>query len=396
VTVKLSQTDPLPVTVNYTTTDGTAQAGADYVAASGTLTFAPGVSTQQIPITIIGDTIGEFTEQFFVDLSGPVTGILGQSRATVTIGNDDNSTATATTSADFFGGTAGTGTAVVQTLDGEVQLAASLGAEFFGTSLPTGWTSTTLAAGGAAAVGGGSVKANGVVLLGGVTQVGAGRSLDFVATFTGVNQAVGLGAGTLNSPLAVFITKADGNLYSRTVAPNNKGVVTTTDTLMAGVDWLNKAHQYTIDWNGTKAAFKVDGTLIFSSGGTVWGTMAMGPMIYDASVDAAAVSVDWMRLTPYALSGTYTLRFDSGDAGTAWQKLTSTLSAPAGTAATITYRIGSTAAADGSWTPAATAATSNVTLAGTGRYLEITVQMSSTDGTKTPVLKDVAVTFKRP
>jgi len=156
VTVKLTQKDPMPVTVNYATADGTATAGADYVAASGTLTFTPGVSTLQIPITVLGDTASEATERFFVDISGPVNATIGVSRATVTLTNDDLGTTTVATVADFQAGTTAGGAALTQTADGEVSLAAALGSEFFGTALPAGWTSRVLAAGGTAVVGGGS------------------------------------------------------------------------------------------------------------------------------------------------------------------------------------------------------------------------------------------------
>jgi len=394
--VTLSGPLDVPLTITYATADGTARAGSDYVAATGTLTFAPGVVSQNIPIGIIGDTVGEATEQFYIDLTASLDGLIGQPRMTISIGNDDFSSVTATTSGDFLlGGSASGGAAVVQTADGEVSLAPALGSEFFGTALPAGWTNKVLATGGTAVVGGGSVKVNGAAIVSGLVTVGSGRSLDFVATFTGVNQAVGLGAGTLNSPLAVFVTKADG-LYSRTVAPNANGVVKTTETLLTGID-ASVAHQYTIDWGAGKAAFRVDGTLIATHTTPVWGTLAMGATVIDSTVDASAVSVDWMRLSPFALSGSYTLRFDSGDAAANWGKVTSTLQTPVGTTATISYRIGSTATPDATWTAAATVTGSGGNVIGTGRYLEVTVQMSaSADGSKVPVVKDLTATYKLP
>ena len=70
---------------------------------------------------------------------------------------------------------------------------------------------------------------------------------------------------------------------------------------------------------------------------------------------------------------------------------------PVGTIGTISYRIGSSATPDGTWTAPATLPGSGGGLAGTGRYLEITVQMSATaDGGKTPVLKDLSVVYKLP
>src|SRR4051812_36478259 len=61
VTVSLSQnpkSNPA-VTVNYSTQNGTALAGADYVAASGKLTFAPGETYKSILLAVKGDRIVE-------------------------------------------------------------------------------------------------------------------------------------------------------------------------------------------------------------------------------------------------------------------------------------------------------------------------------------------------
>ncbi len=70
----VSNTTPstLPVTVNYTTSDGNALAGIDYTASTGTLTFAPGVTSETIRIPILDDTTTEPTETFAVNLSNPV------------------------------------------------------------------------------------------------------------------------------------------------------------------------------------------------------------------------------------------------------------------------------------------------------------------------------------
>ena len=51
-TVALTRTSSLPVSVQYGTADGTAKAGEDYEAASGTLVFAPGETTKTITIII--------------------------------------------------------------------------------------------------------------------------------------------------------------------------------------------------------------------------------------------------------------------------------------------------------------------------------------------------------
>jgi hypothetical protein len=67
-TVALSRASGLPVSVNYGTVDGTAKAGEDYEAASGTLVFAPGETTKTITIVIKGDKEKEGKETFFLKL----------------------------------------------------------------------------------------------------------------------------------------------------------------------------------------------------------------------------------------------------------------------------------------------------------------------------------------
>ncbi|MFN0196127.1 MAG: Calx-beta domain-containing protein [Planctomycetaceae bacterium] len=76
-TVTLSQASGKPITVDYQTQNGSATAGSDYTAKTGTLTFNPGVSTQTVTIAVAGLTFNEFDENFFVNLFNSVNaGIL--------------------------------------------------------------------------------------------------------------------------------------------------------------------------------------------------------------------------------------------------------------------------------------------------------------------------------
>jgi acetyl esterase/lipase len=91
LSVHLSAPSLEPVTVAFATNDGTAKAGEDYLAASGTLTFAPGQTAKPISVTIVGDTTLESDEQFLIVLSSPAGALLDGGPATVTILNDDAS-----------------------------------------------------------------------------------------------------------------------------------------------------------------------------------------------------------------------------------------------------------------------------------------------------------------
>ncbi|MDP1748666.1 MAG: Calx-beta domain-containing protein [Reyranella sp.] len=88
-TVKLSQAATGPVTVQYSTADGTATAGADYTARSGTLTFATGETSKTITVPVLGDTAVEANEAFTLALSGASGATIADGSAIGTVTNDD-------------------------------------------------------------------------------------------------------------------------------------------------------------------------------------------------------------------------------------------------------------------------------------------------------------------
>ena len=87
--VTLSRTSTETITVNYATADGTATAGDDYAATSGTLTFAPGEASKTIPVPTVEDNAQEQTETFTVALSSPSGATIQGGSATGTITDDD-------------------------------------------------------------------------------------------------------------------------------------------------------------------------------------------------------------------------------------------------------------------------------------------------------------------
>ncbi len=87
-TVSLSPASSESVTVAYATQDGTAVAGSDYTAASGTLEFEPGVTSHTIRVAVLNDTTVEPTETFTVELSDPVRATLADGTGVGTITDD--------------------------------------------------------------------------------------------------------------------------------------------------------------------------------------------------------------------------------------------------------------------------------------------------------------------
>ena len=92
-TVSLNQPSSQTVTVNYATANGTAT-GTDYTSASGTLTFAPGITTQTISVPILNDGDTAALETFFVNLTNAVNAVIADSQGIATIGDDDTANTT--------------------------------------------------------------------------------------------------------------------------------------------------------------------------------------------------------------------------------------------------------------------------------------------------------------
>ena len=78
------------VRVDWATADGTAEAGADYRAASGSLTFGVGEISKTVSVTASGDNVDEPNETFSVRLSNASGAILGKAVGTGTITDDDD------------------------------------------------------------------------------------------------------------------------------------------------------------------------------------------------------------------------------------------------------------------------------------------------------------------
>jgi hypothetical protein len=88
-TVSLSNPSVSTVMVDFATADGTALAGSDYDATSGTLTFAPGDTSETVTVTITDDAVNEAAEGFTVDLSAPTNATLADATGDGTITDDD-------------------------------------------------------------------------------------------------------------------------------------------------------------------------------------------------------------------------------------------------------------------------------------------------------------------
>ena len=89
--VTLNRAASATVTVDYDTSDGTATAGADYTAASGTLSFQPGDTAKTVSVQVLDDSHNEGSETMTLTLSNATGAVIDSNaaRATGTITNND-------------------------------------------------------------------------------------------------------------------------------------------------------------------------------------------------------------------------------------------------------------------------------------------------------------------
>lgn len=278
-----------------------------------------------------------------------------------------------------FGGGATSGTYVANGADGEVLLAPAAGSEFEGASPPAGWTSTPWT-GGSATLGGGAVLVNGT-LYGPAATFGPGSTIECVATFgTESFQHVGF-SDDFTSTWIIFSThNTTGALYART----NPG----GDVLIPG-SWIGAAHRFRIHWGPGTITFSIDGAVVSTQ--PYAGTNPLRAVVSDYNLNATGVSLDWMRVLPYAASGSFTSRVFDGGVPMSWGAVTWTAQSPGGTGLAMFARAGGTPVPDGSWTAFVPVTSPGASAGVSGRYFQYRADLSSGDPDVTPALERVAI-----
>jgi hypothetical protein len=287
------------------------------------------------------------------------------------------------TTADFTLGT--TDNTIVQPEgNGAVTLKPSVSEEFNGTTIPTGFTEGKFNPG--------STKvSNGMITVDGTrifsdNSFAPGTTFEFAAIFReGTYQNIGFSVDQAfnGSPwIAIGQGQADGALYAR--ASNNVSI-----NLGAGL--LGSLHRYRIKWNTNGFEFYIDGSE--TPAATI--SLTIGSNLYlqvsDVNNNDGTLSVDWLRVTPYMPTGTFTSRIADAGASTDWGVVKWNGETPAGTSLALTVRTGNTTNPDdGSWS-AFTTIESGMTIGRTSRYLQYKVVFNTTNTFLTPVLKDLSI-----
>ena len=290
-----------------------------------------------------------------------------------------------TSLAHFTAGTPGVGTYVGNSSGGEVVLAPLLGAEFEGAGVPSGWTTGSW-------TGGSTGFSNGAAVLDGSwlrtsTTVGSGRAIEFAATFGGAafqNAGFAVTLSGTGESWAMFGTNdTTGVLQART--RNAGGAVV---DVALGSQYVGSEHVFRIEWDSA-VRFYIDGSLVHTAT-TVTGTMR--PLASDYATGGGGLSVKWMRLTPYAASGSFVSRVHDAGAVSDWGQLTYVASVPQGTTLAMDVRTGDTATPDASWTDFAPVA-AGADVPGTSRYMQYRARFTTSNGMITPVLHSVLLPY---
>jgi hypothetical protein len=106
--VTLSRPSTTTVTVDFNTSPQSATAPEDFVAASGTLTFAPGEVTKAVAVEVKGDTVNEPDETFTLDLSSVAGASVGDGQGVATIIDDEGAPAVSIADVSLTEGDSGT------------------------------------------------------------------------------------------------------------------------------------------------------------------------------------------------------------------------------------------------------------------------------------------------
>jgi hypothetical protein len=261
--------------------------------------------------------------------------------------------------------------------------------EFFGTALPGGWLSAAFASGGTATVADGALVLDGA-RAGSEALYGPGHSLEAMATFEAARfQHLGFGTTymVVDGPWAIISTGPDGDgLYARTYV--GTGTWDTQSTPIPG-SYFGEPHRYRVDWGESSITYYVDGVQVASHDVAI--ATPMRPLPADSDVGGATLSVDWLRMSPYAASGTFLSRiFDAGQ-GVAWQDLTWFGDAPDGTSATFETRTGDTPAPDASWSD--WAPVGSPIASPDARYLQYRAGLATSDAGLSPAVEMVVLTI---
>ena len=151
-------------------------------------------------------------------------------------------------------------------------------------------------------------------------------------------------------------------------------------------------HHYRIEWTASGLVYYADGALVATHPTPIAANMR--PVVSDIFVNTSTVRVDWLRLSPYASTGTFTSRVLGDGSQRAWGDLTADVATPAGTSVALSVRTGDTPTPDGTWTDWQSLPGTGGNVGATSAYLQYRAELATTDDSATPELRDVEVEYQ--
>ncbi|HEU4401347.1 MAG TPA: hypothetical protein VFT43_04510, partial [Candidatus Polarisedimenticolia bacterium] len=346
-----------------------------------------GGSRLSILILFLSLILIAFLPSLVVGRVGSASGLASRETASSIAPSGLPSTFEDTTAADFGAGTLDAGGYIAETANGEVILAPAFGAEFSGSALPTGMSIVPWAPGGTATLAGGVLTLDGA-RVGTDAVFGPGRAVEFSATYSGASESIGFGQTLQTPPWAIFRT----NIFAINIlASTNNG--TERNSTMAG-RLLGSAHRFRIDWTLPGVIYSVDGTPVVTH--TNSPAVDMRPILSDMFVGGKVLTVDWIRMTPYAESTIFLSRiFDAGSPAR-WVDLSPTAGVPEGTGLSIETRSGNTNPPDETWSDWAGLGTDNAISSPNAQFLQYRAALTTTNPGLTPSLEAVLIHYLAP
>ncbi len=397
LTVTLSAAAATDVTIGWATANGTASAGADYLAGGGTLTFTPGVTSLPLPITVNGDTVSEPNETVLVTLSNPVGATFGDSSGVVTILDDepDPTAWTHTSAADFSTCSATSGTRVGSA--GDVRLLGTFRDDFDGTSLDPQWISGSwvvpptpyapVPAGGVLSLG----NADGAYIRS--ASALTGTTLEVRARFNASPyQLIGQADDNqMATKYTRFSTEAGGTNLWATTNPLSGPILDDLGPIPTGY------HVFTIERIAQGATelirYRIDGAVVAEHTVTA-GDLPAARYLFLSEAGGATptLDVDTVEIDPpVAAAGSFDSCAIDALLSVVWNQLSWTATTPTGATVQARTRSSLDGVTWSAWSAPLTTSGSAIT-SPNGRYLQYRLELATVDPVAAPVVHDVGVT----
>jgi hypothetical protein len=187
---------------------------------------------------------------------------------------------------------------------------------------------------------------------------------------------------------ASFVTDAAGALSARV----NDGAANNSTIAIPGT-WTGAKHEYRIDWPAGNAVFFIDGTQVATSAFSTG--LSLRVIASDPTTTAPVLTLDWVRVAPYAASTTFTSAVIDAGATVGWDTLVRDVDLPSGTTMTIQVRSGPNAnTGSGSWTGWTTVSATTNSITRSSRYLQYQL-IFTTSGTRfvSPAVRSIQLAY---